>query len=114
MLENLIKIIELVNKGEIRTAAKEVIELAKNDEENLEIVAELEKILKDLETGDYLKVDDSFPFNEELKTSYNELKSNEEKLLKFLTIYAVYKLSNGNVLLMNMINKIEIKPHTYF
>lgn len=115
MLKDLISIIELINKGDIRSAAKKVIELSKyaNEEEKLEIVAEIERELKDLESN-LMNIDIDFPFNEDLTNSFKELNACREKVLKFLIIYAIYKLSNGNSLLMNMINKIEIKPHTFF
>lgn len=117
MFEELLRILHKVNQGELIEASKNLLEILKNSEEEEELMKlayYLEKELREMrdEESFYLS---SSPFSEEFRNIIKEMNKIRERKLKILIFHALYKLSKGNIIIMNMINisKIDVKPNTY-
>ncbi|AWR93765.1 hypothetical protein [Acidianus brierleyi] len=115
MFEELIKAIDYINDGNVISAGKYLIELAKNqdDEDILKVVAETEKELREIEDEKTLLDLDS-KFRDQLIDVIREnIKWKKEKI-RVLSLYLIDKMSKGNEILLQMIRSpTEGRPHTF-
>jgi len=117
MFKDLIQIVQKLNQGDIQEAGKEFLELIKDkeyDEELLNISYQIEKELRDLKDDERITLHDS-PFAKEFKSIIKEMTRCREAKIKVLLIHGIYKLSNGNLIILNMIrsSSSDIKPNTF-
>lgn len=98
-------------------AGNELLSIAKdyeNQDKIIDLLAEIEKEIKEFRSSnEFLHRDDS-PFMEVVKKSIEDMRVCRENKLKALILHTLYIISNGNEILLNMIKKANIgKPNTY-
>jgi hypothetical protein len=117
MFGKLVAVIDKLNEGNVIEAGNELLSVAKdyeNQDKIIDLLAEIEKEIKEFRSSnDFLHRDDS-PFMEVVKKSIEDMRVCRENKLKALILHTLYIISNGNEILLNMIKKANIgKPNTY-
>ncbi|AEB94749.1 MAG: hypothetical protein QXR57_06285 [Metallosphaera sp.] len=113
MLDELLKIANELNKGNLTKAVQMILDVSKDedDEKILRISSELERTLRELSNDlAYDEYDEKELI--EIERAMNELR---KRKLRILSILALRKLSKDNLIIENIIQKdfITQKPQTY-
>ncbi|MCY0873435.1 hypothetical protein D1867_00795 [Acidianus infernus] len=117
MFEDLLKVVNYLNDGKILEAGEYLVELAKNNYTNEDIIkisSEIEKELRELKEESWITQIDS-KFRDQIISVLEDNTRCKRELIRVLSLSLLEKLSKGNELILNMIRNphAESKPHTF-